>query len=64
MWMTELPPFVPFFVAGMLAIVIRGHARQVLMLLVPVIGGVHLLTVEPGGIGFSLSVRYEHFGLA
>ena len=48
MWMTELPPFVPFFVAGMLAIVIRGHARQVLMLLVPVIGGVHLLTVEPG----------------
>ena len=48
MWVTELPPFVPFFIAALLATVVRGYVRQALMLLVPVVGGLHLLSVEPG----------------
>ena len=48
MWVTELPPFVPFFIGALLATVVRGYVRQALMLLVPVVGGLHLLSVEPG----------------
>jgi multicomponent Na+:H+ antiporter subunit D len=42
MWMTELPPFVPFYVAALLALVLRGNLRYTVLLLVPVLGGLHL----------------------
>ncbi len=45
---TELPPFVPFFIGALLAAVTRGCVRSVLMLLVPVVGGLLLLDTEPG----------------
>lgn len=48
MWMTELPPFAPFYIGAALMLLLRGHARALLMLLVPVLGGLHLWTVPEG----------------
>jgi len=48
MWAIELPPFVPFFLAAALALLVRGKARNVIMLLAPVLGGLHLLSVPEG----------------
>jgi len=42
MWMSELPPFVPFFVAALLLLVTRGWLRLAIMLATPVLGGAHL----------------------
>jgi multicomponent Na+:H+ antiporter subunit D len=42
MWMSDLPPFVPFFVAALLAAATRGWVRGAVMILVPVAGGLHL----------------------
>jgi multicomponent Na+:H+ antiporter subunit D len=42
MWMSELPPFVPFFAAAFLALLTRGPLRSALMLAAPVLGGLHL----------------------
>lgn len=47
-WTTSLPPFVPFFVGALLVLMTRGYLRQALLLLIPIVGGVHLLGVEPG----------------
>ncbi|MFQ5994385.1 MAG: Na(+)/H(+) antiporter subunit D [Acidiferrobacterales bacterium] len=46
--MTELPPFALFFFGALLAALTRGYARSVLLLLIPIAGGLHLLSVEPG----------------
>lgn len=48
MWMTELPPFVPFFLGALLAGVTRGGVRAVVLLATPVLGGVHLLNIDAG----------------
>ena len=49
MWMTELPPFVPFFIAALLALITRGWLRSLIMLATPLLGGLHLwLDVMPG----------------
>jgi len=48
MWAIELPPFVPFFLAAALALLVRGKARNIIMLLAPVLGGLHLLSVPEG----------------
>ena len=56
MWMTELPPFVPFFIAALLVILTRGWLRYLLVLATPVLGGLHLwLDVDPGIIS-SISI--------
>ena len=48
MWMSELPPFVPFFIAAFLALGTRGHIRNLILLLTPVLGGLHLwFDVQP-----------------
>jgi multicomponent Na+:H+ antiporter subunit D len=47
-WTTELPPFVPFFVGAVLVTLARGRLRTAILLLVPVVGGVHLAGVAPG----------------
>ncbi len=47
-WATELPPFVPFYIAALLVMLTRGYLRQLVMLLVPVLGGIQLLDVSPG----------------
>ncbi len=49
MWMTELPPFVPFFIAALLAMITRGQLRNLVLLATPILGGLHLwLDVSPG----------------
>jgi multicomponent Na+:H+ antiporter subunit D len=49
MWMAELPPFVPFFIAALLALITRGWLRSLIMLATPLLGGLHLwLDVIPG----------------
>jgi multicomponent Na+:H+ antiporter subunit D len=49
MWMSELPPFLPFFLAALLALVTRGPLRAVLMLAAPLLGGLHLWFDVPDG---------------
>lgn len=42
MWMTELPPFIPFFVGAVLALFTRGPVRSFLMLTIIVLSGLQL----------------------
>ena len=46
MWMSELPPFVTFFLAALLPLVTRGTLRAVLMLAAPLLGPVGPLQPE------------------
>lgn len=48
MWMTEIPPFVPFFIGAILAAVTRGNQQRLVMLSVPIIGGFLLLMNQSG----------------
>lgn len=48
MWMVELPPFVPFFLGALLVLVTRGRLRSLIMLAIPVLGGIHLWLVPEG----------------
>lgn len=48
MWMIELPPFVPFFVGALFALITRGPLRVILMLAVPVLSGIHIWLVPEG----------------
>ncbi|MBD3647297.1 MAG: Na(+)/H(+) antiporter subunit D, partial [Pseudomonadales bacterium] len=48
MWTFDLPPFVPFLIAAALALVTRGWVRSLIMLAVPVLGGIHLWMVPEG----------------
>lgn len=61
MWMSELPPFVPFFLAALLALVTRGPLRSTLMLAAPLLGGLHLWFDVPDGT--LLSVSFLEFDL-
>jgi multicomponent Na+:H+ antiporter subunit D len=56
MWTSNLPPFIPFFIAAILVLATRGWLRSIIMLATPVLGGLHLwLDVAPG-TGFALSI--------
>ena len=49
MWMSDLPPFIPFFIAALLVLFTRGWLRGLIVLATPVLGGLHLwLDVAPG----------------
>ncbi|MFT5111254.1 MAG: multicomponent Na+:H+ antiporter subunit D [Parasphingorhabdus sp.] len=48
LWMIDLPPFIPFYLAALLAGVTRGWLRAAIMLAVPIVGGVHLWGVVEG----------------
>ena len=48
MWMIEIPPFIPFFIGALIAAFTRGFLRNVLMIAVPIIGGLHLWMVPEG----------------
>ena len=50
MWVAELPPFVPFFIGALLAGVTRGRLRAAILLATPVLGGIHLLSIDTGVI--------------
>lgn len=48
MWMSNLPPFLPFFIAALLVLITRGHLRNIILLATPILGGLHLwLDVQP-----------------
>ncbi|EPD14006.1 MULTISPECIES: Na(+)/H(+) antiporter subunit D [Cycloclasticus] len=48
MWISNLPPFIPFFIAAILVLVTRGQVRNIILLATPVLGGLHLwLDVQP-----------------
>ena len=48
--MFDFHPFLPFLIAAALAGVTKGNVRSAIMLITPVIGGLHLLTVETGTV--------------
>ncbi len=61
MWTSELPPFVPFLIAALLALLTRGRLRAAIMLAAPALGGLHLwLDVMPGT---TLSMQVLEFEL-
>jgi multicomponent Na+:H+ antiporter subunit D len=46
MWPIDIPAFVPFFIAALLALVTRGYPRSVLMLGIVALSGLHLWFVD------------------
>jgi multicomponent Na+:H+ antiporter subunit D len=47
--MSDLPPFIPFFVAALLVLVTRGWLSGAIMVATPILGGLHLwFDVAPG----------------
>jgi multicomponent Na+:H+ antiporter subunit D len=62
MWMANLPPFVPFFVAALFACILTGKAR-LLLLVVPIWGAVnmHLMLDEVSTV--QVSVLHFELGL-
>ena len=59
MWINEVPAFVPFFIAALLALVTRGRVRSVLMLVVIALSGLHLWLL-PDEVKVSLKIfEYE-----
>jgi multicomponent Na+:H+ antiporter subunit D len=42
MWMSDLPPFIPFFIAALLVLVTRGWVQGAIMVAAPILGGLHL----------------------
>jgi multicomponent Na+:H+ antiporter subunit D len=60
MWMNDLPPFLPFFIAALLVLITRGWLRHLILLATPVLGGLHLwLDVTPGIITTVSIMQYE-----
>jgi multicomponent Na+:H+ antiporter subunit D len=60
MWMNDIPAFVPFFIAALLATITRGWLRNLIMLATPVLGGMHLwLDVSPGFVTTVPMLEYE-----
>jgi len=58
--MTDLPPFVPFFIAALLALITRGWTRNLILLATPVLAGMHLwLDVSPGVVNTVSMLDYE-----
>jgi multicomponent Na+:H+ antiporter subunit D len=60
MWMLEIPPFVPFFLCGLLAAITRGKLRAVIMLAIPLLSGIHLWMMPEGDF---LQVNFLGFEL-
>jgi len=56
MWTTELPPFVPFFISAMLALITHGWLRNVILIATPVLGGLHLYLDVSSGIISTVSI--------
>ncbi len=48
MWMLEIPPFVPFFIGALIALMTRGPLRGAIMIAIPIVSAFHLWTVPEG----------------
>lgn len=56
MWINEVPAFTPFFIGAIIALLTTGRLRQAILLITPVISGLHLLTVPVGtSLGFDVA---------
>ena len=42
MWMSDLPAFIPFYIAALLVLATRGWLRSIVLLATPLLGGLHL----------------------
>ncbi len=60
MWMSELPAFLPFYIAAVVVAFNRGWISSLVMIAVPILGGLNLwFNVSPGmEMGYSL-LNYE-----
>ncbi len=63
MMMTELPPFLIFFIATLMVLATKGVVRNIILLATPIVAGLHLwLNIDPGTLvshsitGFELVV--------
>ena len=54
MWMTELPPFVLFFIGALIATITSGRLRGIIMLAIPIVSAINLWMM-PEGIHLQLS---------
>jgi len=54
MWAAEIPPFVPFFIGGLLALFTRGPVRSGLMLGIIVLSAIQLWLLPESGVQVSL----------
>ena len=54
--MASLPPFIPFFVGALAVAFTRGSARKVLVLLIPVLGGLNLWLGAEHGIHWQIGI--------
>lgn len=60
MWMSDLPPFIPFFISALLVSMVRGRLRAIILVLTPIIGGLHLwFNVSPGITSAWQVMNYE-----
>ncbi|MDG1731944.1 MAG: Na(+)/H(+) antiporter subunit D [Thalassotalea sp.] len=48
MWMTEIPPFVAFFIGALILLFTRGMLRSAIMLAIPIISALHLMMMPEG----------------
>ncbi|MFT5117907.1 MAG: multicomponent Na+:H+ antiporter subunit D [Kiritimatiellia bacterium] len=48
MWMLEIPPFIPFLIGALIAGFTRGTVRSTIMVMTPILGGLHLWMVPEG----------------
>ncbi len=48
MWMVEIPPFLPFFIGALIALLTRGTLRGILMIVTPLLSALHLWMVPEG----------------
>lgn len=46
MTLIDMPPFLLFYIAAALACVLRGHARAIIMLATPILGGLNLWAMD------------------
>lgn len=60
MWPSEIPAFLPFFIAAALALFTRGTVRSVIMLVIILASGLHLWLLPPG---ISVQFRFLEYTL-
>jgi multicomponent Na+:H+ antiporter subunit D len=55
----SVPPFVLYFAAALLLVLLRGWPRSLLLVLVPIAGGISLLYAEPGSYWQVSLMQYQ-----
>ncbi|MFD1217485.1 Na(+)/H(+) antiporter subunit D [Microbulbifer celer] len=61
--MFEVAPFIPFFIAAALGLFLRGWARSLLFIAVPVLGLVNLWLLGSGNSSAESGLYFGHYGI-